>query len=56
MSIEIKPQNRGKFHRALGVPQGKKIPNWMISKAKNSPSAEMRRMATFAENSKEWKR
>jgi hypothetical protein len=52
--IEIKPSHRGLLHRRLGVAQGKKIPNFMLDKAKNSSDPSLRRQATFAKNAASW--
>lgn len=54
MSIKIKPENKGKLHKALGVKEGKPIPEAKIEKAKNSKSPALRKEATFAENAKHW--
>jgi hypothetical protein len=54
MTIKIKKANKGKLHRALGVPSGKKIPASKLSKAKNSKSAAVRKEANFAANAKKW--
>lgn len=42
----------GRFHKAVGVPEGKPIPMAKIEKAENSPNPHMRHMAQFAENMK----
>ena len=52
--IHIKPENKGKLHKALGVAAGSKIPASKIAKAKGSSSPAMRKMATFAQNAKKW--
>lgn len=54
MAIKIKPQNKGKLHRELGVPQDQKIPASKIAAAKNSPSPAVRKQATFAANARKW--
>jgi len=46
----IKPSHRGLLHKKLGVPEGKKIPEAKIEKAKESKSPALRKEATFAEN------
>lgn len=56
MSIKIKSENKGKFHRALGVKEGDKIPESKIQAAKKSSSPALRKEATFAENAKHWKK
>ena len=53
-AIHIKAKNKGKLHRALGVPEGEPIPEKKLAKAKNSSSAAERKEATFAENAKHW--
>lgn len=55
MSIEIKSSHVGLLHKDTGTPQGKKIPNSKLEKAKHSMSPAIRRRATFAENAKGWK-
>ena len=55
MAIRIKPANRGKLHRALGVAQSKKIPEGKLASALHSKSEELREEAQFAENAKKWK-
>lgn len=46
----IKPSRKGLLHKKLGVPQGEKIPEGKIQKAKQSSSPALRKEATFAEN------
>lgn len=55
MAINIKPSHKGKLHRALGVPSGKKIPAGKLSSALHSKSAAVRKEANFARNAKGWK-
>lgn len=50
--IEIKPSHKGKLHRALGVPEGQKIPAAKLQQAKHSKSAAVRKEANFASNAK----
>jgi len=54
MVIQIKPQNRGKLHAKLGVPQNQKIPAKKLAKAAASSSPAERKEAVFAENAKKW--
>jgi hypothetical protein len=54
MAINIKPENKGKLHKALGVAQGSKIPAGKIAKAKKSESPALRKEATFAQNARHW--
>jgi hypothetical protein len=53
-TIRIKPQNRGKLHQQLGVPQGDKIPAGKLAAALHSTSETLRKRAQFAENAKHW--
>ena len=46
----IKPSHKGLLHKKLGVPQGEKIPEAKIAKAKHSKSPALRKEATFAQN------
>ena len=39
---------KGGLHRALGVPEGEKIPAAKLSAARNSKSEHVRHMANFA--------
>jgi len=52
--IHIKPQNKGKLHRDLGVPQGQPIPAGKLNAALHSASAAIRKRANFAKNAKSW--
>jgi hypothetical protein len=52
--IRIKPANRGKLHRALGVPEGDKIPPGKLASALASKSESLRKQAQFAENARHW--
>jgi hypothetical protein len=54
MAINIKPENKGKLHAKLGVPEGDKIPAAKLAKAKKSSSPAERKEATFAENARKW--
>lgn len=40
--------NKGGLHRALGVPEGEKIPADKLEAAKTSKSGHIRKMAHFA--------
>jgi hypothetical protein len=40
--------NKGGLHRALGVPEGEKIPADKLESARNSSNPHVRRMAAFA--------
>lgn len=48
--IFIKPENRGKLHQRLGIPQDEKIPLTRLYAAKNSQSPAERKEANFAIN------
>ncbi len=50
MTSLIKPSHKGRLHKALGVPEGQKIPQAKISAALHSKNAHMRSMAQFASN------
>lgn len=41
-------KNKGGLHRALGVPEGEKIPADKLAKAKNSKNPRVRKMAALA--------
>lgn len=47
--------NKGGLHRALGVPEGTKIPAEKLEAARNSNSPHIRRMAAFAHTMAGWK-
>ena len=47
--------NKGGLHRALGVPEGTKIPAEKLEAARNSKSGHIRRMAAFAHTMAGWK-
>lgn len=40
--------NRGGLHRALGVPEGEKIPAEKLAAARNSKNEHVKHMANFA--------
>ena len=42
-------EHPGGLHRALGVPEGEKIPEAKIEKAEHSPDTHLKRMAVLAE-------
>jgi len=48
----MKTMNKGGLHRALGVPEGEKIPADKMQKALNSKNAHVRKMASFAQTMK----
>ncbi len=43
-----KSGSKGKLHRELGVPEGKKIPEKKMEKALHSDNPKMRKQAVFA--------
>jgi hypothetical protein len=43
---------KGALHRALGIPQGQKIPQSALDRAKHSKDPHLRRMAHLAETLK----
>lgn len=45
-------KNKGTLHRALGVPQGEKIPEKKLEKATHSKNPTMRRRAALAKTLK----
>lgn len=45
-----KPGHKGRLHRALGVPEGEKIPASKIEEAARSHDSHLRHMANFAKN------
>lgn len=51
MHLKLK---KGALHRALGVPESKRIPADMLASAKHSHNAHMRKMATLAANMRHW--
>jgi hypothetical protein len=51
--IKIKPSKKGSLHKALGIPQGNKIPsNKLAVKPTDSPIIKKKKI--FALNSKKW--
>lgn len=46
--------HKGALHRALHVPEGKKIPESMLAQARHSRNQHMRKMANLAEAMKHW--
>jgi len=55
MAIKINPAHKGELHRALGIPQGQKIPAQRIEEATHSTNPHMRAMAHFAKNARGFK-
>jgi hypothetical protein len=56
--IRIKPANRGKLHKKMGVPKGEKLPTAAIAKkkaaAKKSGDTATVKQTTFALNARKW--
>lgn len=46
--------SKGKLHRALGIPEGQKIPASRLTAARHSSNPSVRRMAVRAETMKHW--
>jgi hypothetical protein len=55
-TIHIKASHKGWLHRALGVPEGKKIPKHKLEIAQSSSNSHVRAMAVFAANAAKWKK
>lgn len=56
--IKIKPENKGKLHKALGVPKDEEIPEEKLEKAKKKAkktgNTKLEKEVVFAENAKSW--
>jgi hypothetical protein len=52
----INPENKGSLHRALGVPEGQKIPEKKLEKAEHSKNSTLRKKANLAETLKRFHR
>ena len=50
--IKDATKNKGALHRALGVPEGEKIPAKKISKAEHSKNPKIRKEAALAKTLK----
>ena len=55
-TIHIKASHKGWLHKALGVPEGQKIPKAKLAQASHSSNPHMRAMATFALNAAKWRK
>lgn len=53
--IDIKPSHEGRLHKALGVPEGQKIPVSKLDAAAHSKSPALRKEAQFALNARKFK-
>lgn len=55
MAINIKPENKGKLHKKLGIAEDKKIPAKKLAiKSTDSPATVKQK--TFAKNARKWKK
>ena len=54
MAIHIKAANKGKLHKELGVPAGKKIPAGKLAAAKKDASPAEKKRIVFAQNASKW--
>lgn len=54
--IKIKAKNKGKLSKKLGIPEDKNIPTKVLDKAKEGATKATKKMITFAENAKKWKK
>jgi len=52
----LPPKSKGKLHKELGVPEGKKIPAKMLKKAENSDNPKLAKRARLAETLKGFKK
>lgn len=52
--IHIKKSKEGSLHRALGVPEGEKIPADKLNAALHSKDPAIRKKAVFAKNAAKW--
>lgn len=48
----LKPSSKGKLHKELNVPEGKKIPAKKLEKAEHSKNPTLRKRAVLAETLK----
>lgn len=53
--INIKPANKGKLHKALGIADGKPIPVRDLENAAHSTDQQLRKEAQFALNARKFK-
>lgn len=50
----VKPSHKGRLHRALGIPEGEKIPISRIHAAERSSDAAVAKEARYAETMRGW--
>ena len=55
IKIKIKPENEGKLHEDLNVPEGKEMPAKRLATAKKSADPAEKKRIVFAQNAKKWK-
>lgn len=48
----VKPENKGKLRKSLGVKKGERIPEVKLEKALHSKNKKTKKRAQFAENMK----
>jgi hypothetical protein len=48
----VPASHKGRLHKALGVPEGEKLPASKLASAANSSNPHMRKMANFAKTMK----
>lgn len=46
--------HKGRLHKALGIPEGQKIPAGRLREVLHSKDPHMRKMANFAQNAKKF--
>jgi hypothetical protein len=56
MAIMIKKANKGKLHKDMGIPEGKKIPEKALKKAEKTAGPAEKKRIVFAENAAKWKK
>jgi hypothetical protein len=56
ISEAIKLSSKGKLHKALGVPEGKKMPEKKLTKAAHSKNPTLRKEAVLAETLRGFKK
>ncbi len=52
--VPVKPSHKGRLHKALGIPEGEKIPVRLIQRAMHSTNPHMRAMAQEAHTMRGW--
>jgi hypothetical protein len=54
VSIDIKPENKGKLHEELGVKQGEKISTAKLNAAEKTAGPAERKRINFAKVARTW--